>query len=170
MPRKKFRDPEPDGAEQQQHYPSTSNYDLSELYADLLHFAVVHLKLGGRLVCWIPIFKADYKEAITIPQHRCLELLANNEQNISSLTSRRLLTYQKLAELDANAASAETTKRAETRESVRDFRTRFFQSEEETRQERRQRKAELKEIGRQEALNRGKRLDENGKVSTIPPQ
>lgn len=28
------------------------------------------------------------------------------------------------------------------------------------------RKAEIKEIGRQEALNRGKRLDENGKVTT----
>lgn len=38
-------------------FPSTSNYDLSELYADLLRFAVKHLKLGGRLVCWIPIFK-----------------------------------------------------------------------------------------------------------------
>lgn len=38
-------------------FPSTSHYDLSELYADLLSFGVKHLKLGGRLVCWIPIFK-----------------------------------------------------------------------------------------------------------------
>lgn len=45
---------------------------------------------------------------------------------------------------------------------------RFFQYEEESRQVRRMRKAELKEIGRQEALNRGKRLDENGKVTTKP--
>lgn len=30
------------------------------------------------------------------------------------------------------------------------------------------RKAELKEIGRQEALNRGKRLDENGRFKTLP--
>lgn len=41
----------------QPHFPSTSSYDLRELYADLLRFAVAHLKLGGRLVCWIPIFK-----------------------------------------------------------------------------------------------------------------
>lgn len=43
---------------------------------------------------------------------------------------------------------------------------RFFSYEEESRQERRMRKAEIKEIGRQEALNRGKRLDENGKVTS----
>lgn len=161
MPRKKHRDPDAE----MQHYPSTSNYDLSELYADLLHFAVVHLKLGGRLVCWIPIFKADYKEAITIPQHGCLELVANSEQNISALTSRRLLTYAKIAELPADADAG---RKRDAVESVGDFRTRFFESEEETRQERRMRKAELKEIGRQEALNRGKRLDENGKVTTQP--
>lgn len=43
--------------EDEPQFPSTTNYDLSELYADLLHFAVNHLKMGGRLVCWIPIFK-----------------------------------------------------------------------------------------------------------------
>lgn len=52
-PRKKLSEP----SEDMQHFPSTSNYDLSELYADLLSFAVAHLRLGGRLVCWIPIFK-----------------------------------------------------------------------------------------------------------------
>lgn len=45
---------------------------------------------------------------------------------------------------------------------------RFFQYEEEGRQARRIRKAELKEIGRQEALKRGKHLDEHGKVSARP--
>lgn len=46
---------------------------------------------------------------------------------------------------------------------------RFFQSaHEESRKVRRMQKAELKEIGRQEALNRGKRLDENGKFTTKP--
>lgn len=53
-PRKKNNEP----SEDMQHFPSTSNYDLSELYADLLSFAVAHLRLGGRLVCWIPIFKS----------------------------------------------------------------------------------------------------------------
>lgn len=33
-----------------------------------------------------------------IPQHDCLKLLANCEQELTSLTSRRLLTYEKIAE------------------------------------------------------------------------
>lgn len=39
------------------HYPSTSKYELSSLYDDLLRFAAKHLRIGGRLVCWIPIFR-----------------------------------------------------------------------------------------------------------------
>lgn len=39
------------------HYPSTSPYQLSSLYEDLLRFASQHLRIGGRLVCWIPIYK-----------------------------------------------------------------------------------------------------------------
>lgn len=39
------------------HYPSTSHYQLSSLYEDLLRFAIKHLRIGGRLVCWVPIYK-----------------------------------------------------------------------------------------------------------------
>lgn len=39
------------------HYPSTSPYNLSNLYADLLNFAAKHLVNGGRLVCWMPVHK-----------------------------------------------------------------------------------------------------------------
>lgn len=39
------------------HYPSTSKYELANLYDDLLRFAAKHLRIGGRLVCWIPIFR-----------------------------------------------------------------------------------------------------------------
>lgn len=38
-------------------YPSTSNYNLANLYGDLLKFSAKHLRLGGRLVCWIPVIK-----------------------------------------------------------------------------------------------------------------
>lgn len=31
-----------------------------------------------------------------LPKHRCLELIANSEQDISALASRRLLTYEKI--------------------------------------------------------------------------
>lgn len=43
--------------EADQHYPSTSPYNLSNLYADLLNFAAQHLVSGGRLVCWMPVHK-----------------------------------------------------------------------------------------------------------------
>lgn len=39
------------------HIPSKIGYDLSEMYQDLLSFSAKHLKLGGRLVCWFPVFR-----------------------------------------------------------------------------------------------------------------
>lgn len=39
------------------HYPSTSPYQQSSLYGDLLRFAATRLKIGGRLVCWVPIYR-----------------------------------------------------------------------------------------------------------------
>lgn len=84
-----------------------------------------------------------------------MKLIANSEQVLSSLTSRRLLTYEKVAE--PNEMSDNVIKH------IDDFRAKFFTSGEETRQERRIRQAELKEIGRQEALKRGKIIVKNGK-------
>lgn len=48
---------ENNGDEGVPHYPSTSPYSLSNLYGDLLVFCAKHLRIGGRLVCWIPIFR-----------------------------------------------------------------------------------------------------------------
>lgn len=48
------------------------------------------------------------------------------------------------------------------------FKNRFFSYAEETREARRIKQAEIRENGRQEALKRGKRLDENGKVTNRP--
>lgn len=112
--------------------------------------------------------------------------MANCEQDISALTARRLLTYEKIPFDDEQ----QEIKSEDVTDLLGDFRNkyvsnlrilyytintdilnflyRFFAYGEESRQVRRIRKAELKEIGRQEALNRGKRLDENGKVTTKP--
>lgn len=53
----KNRRPLKPNAENVVHYPSMSPYQSSSLYDDLLRFAGEHLRIGGRLVCWIPIFK-----------------------------------------------------------------------------------------------------------------
>lgn len=88
-----------------------------------------------------------------------MKLVANSEQVLSLLTSRRLLTYEKIAEPCADCD--------DVFEQIGDFRAKFFTSGEETRQERKLRQAELKEIGRQEALKRGKIIIKNGKQHKI---
>lgn len=92
-----------------------------------------------------------------MPKHSCFELIANSEQDISAAVSRRLLTFEKIAEPCSDAIEVIT-------DDIADFRLKFFASGEETRHERRIQRAELREIGRQEAIKRGKVLDENGKV------
>lgn len=39
------------------HIPAKIEYGLTNIYSDLLRFAAEHLKLGGRLVCWFPVFR-----------------------------------------------------------------------------------------------------------------
>lgn len=39
------------------HIPSKVNYDLCQIYYDLLNFSATHLKMNGRLVCWYPLFR-----------------------------------------------------------------------------------------------------------------
>lgn len=123
-----------------------------------------------------------------VPQHPCLELIANSEQDISAMTSRRLLTYAKLFDVTQNGISDETNTAANM-ENFDDFRNkyamtraqnwfyllyiyilfffRFFSYAEDTRQERRLKQAALREHGRQEAMKRGKTLDENGKWNKV---
>lgn len=142
------------------HYPSTSHYSLQHLYLDLLTFSAKHLVIGGRLVCWFPFHRDDYNDGM-IPQHGCLEIVANSEQPLSGITSRRLLTYEKVAEFTEDCESS-------TKEDILEFRPRYFDSGLESRQERRIRKAERREIGRLEAIKRGKILDEkDGKFKKV---
>lgn len=67
------------------------------MFDDLLRFSFKHLRLGGRLVCWFPIGRNDYQEKL-LPQHSALMLVANSEQKLCGETTRRLLTYEKVAE------------------------------------------------------------------------
>lgn len=101
------------------------------------------------------IFRRDYTEDC-IPKSNCLKLIANSEQYLSSIASRRLLTYEKIAE--------PTSDDVDRINSVNDdFRTKFFAFDDLERQERRIQKAELREIGKQEAAKRGKIIDDQDK-------
>ncbi|XP_065567577.1 tRNA (guanine(10)-N2)-methyltransferase homolog isoform X1 [Artemia franciscana] len=79
------------------HHPSKVQYSLENVLIDLLKFAGRHLELHGRLVFWLPVYRADYSEDI-LPQHPCLKLIANCEQPLASHTSRRLIVMEKMAE------------------------------------------------------------------------
>ncbi|EDW34634.1 GL21470 [Drosophila persimilis] len=135
------------------HYPSTSHYSLQSLYCDLLEFSAKHLKLGGRLVCWLPFHREDYDEAM-LPHHKHLRLVANSEQPLTGNTSRRLLTYEKSSEYSHAEASEPRITHVPT--PSEDFRDRYFNNALESRKDRRMRKAELRELGRLEMESRGK--------------
>nr|CAH0109655.1 unnamed protein product [Daphnia galeata] len=79
------------------HFPSKTQYGLGDIYKDLLNFAANNLKLHGRLVFWIPIIRMEYDPDL-LPEHPCLETIANSEQILNLHSSRRLITMQKIME------------------------------------------------------------------------
>ncbi|XP_074920023.1 tRNA (guanine(10)-N(2))-methyltransferase TRMT11 isoform X9 [Chelonoidis abingdonii] len=81
------------------HISISSNYHLSDIFFDLLNSAAEYLVMGGRLVYWLPVYKPEYTEEI-IPRHPCLKLISNCEQMLSSHTSRRLITMEKVKEFE----------------------------------------------------------------------
>ena len=75
-------------------------YNLGDIYVDLVVFASKHLVKGGRLVSWIPVNRQHYAtDSVNevLPSHPCLELVANCQQIISSHTSRRCLVFTKVS-------------------------------------------------------------------------
>ncbi|KAL3279515.1 hypothetical protein HHI36_017024 [Cryptolaemus montrouzieri] len=128
------------------HIPSKIAYGISSIYKDLLVFSSKHLKLGGRLVCWFPIFREDYREE-GLPSHPCLKLIANSEQILSKLTSRRMLTFEKMEEPPENQQEIKFN-------GILDFREKYFEAREETRSEKRTREAKLRNQNKIEYLKR----------------
>ncbi|XP_070305951.1 tRNA (guanine(10)-N(2))-methyltransferase homolog isoform X3 [Odocoileus virginianus] len=81
------------------HVPVSLNYHLSDMFFDLLNFSAETLVLGGRLVYWLPVYTPEYTEEM-VPWHPCLRLISNCEQKLSSHTSRRLITMEKVKEFE----------------------------------------------------------------------
>ncbi|XP_068616195.1 tRNA (guanine(10)-N2)-methyltransferase homolog [Brachionichthys hirsutus] len=86
-----------DGSYVESHVPVSQVYYLSDIFTDLLNFSAHHLVMRGRLVYWLPIYRPEYSEQM-IPLHPCLRLISNCEQMLSSHTSRRLITMEKIKE------------------------------------------------------------------------
>jgi len=58
-------------------------------------FSSKHLKLYGRLLFWVPVFRQDYNDA-QMARHSCFKLIGNCEQVLTTFTARRLLVYEKI--------------------------------------------------------------------------
>uniref|UniRef100_A0AAX7SUV8 tRNA (guanine(10)-N(2))-methyltransferase TRMT11 n=1 Tax=Astatotilapia calliptera TaxID=8154 RepID=A0AAX7SUV8_ASTCA len=82
---------------EESHVPVSQAYHLSDIFTDLLNFSAHHLVMGGRLVYWLPVYRPEYCEEM-VPLHPCLQLISNCEQTLSSHTSRRLITMEKIKE------------------------------------------------------------------------
>nr|CAB3267256.1 tRNA (guanine(10)-N2)-methyltransferase homolog [Phallusia mammillata] len=80
----------------QVHFPEQMAYHLDDVFLDLLAFAARLLVCGGRLVYWMPVYRADYTSDI-IPQHPALKLLYNCEQVLNRHSSRRLIVMVKVS-------------------------------------------------------------------------
>ncbi|KAH0788219.1 tRNA (guanine(10)-N2)-methyltransferase [Histomonas meleagridis] len=73
---------------------------LLPLLLKLYEFAAKALKVGGRLVFWLPCaYNLDTEK--DLPKHPALKLISNCQQSLMSRYCRHLLTYQKIAEIDA---------------------------------------------------------------------
>ncbi|ORZ02391.1 S-adenosyl-L-methionine-dependent methyltransferase [Syncephalastrum racemosum] len=78
------------------YYPPTKPYEMSEVLDDLLEFSSRQLRVGGRLVYWLPTVVDEY--ALTdVPQHPCMKLVSNSEQNFGQW-ARRLITMEKVCQ------------------------------------------------------------------------
>lgn len=73
---------------------------MSEVLSDLLEFSAKHLRIGGRLVYWLPTVVDEYSNT-DVPQHPSMVLISNSEQNFGQW-SRRLITMEKVKSWDAN--------------------------------------------------------------------
>jgi len=112
------------------HYPAKTAYRLCDVFRDLLQMAAHHLRVGGRLVYWMPVNRAQYTPAL-VPSHPCLCLRHNIEQVLNTHSSRRLIVMVKTRQPRAGEAAASSVQPL-----AQEFRLAFFEGAQLTRQQR----------------------------------
>lgn len=117
------------------HFPSKIEYGLNEIIKDLMWFSSKHLKLYGRLLFWVPVFRQDYNDA-QMARHSCFKLIGNCEQVLTTFTARRLLVYEKIKMPQDTDECSSAIPAAST------FREKYFTHGDENRLTRKQKKAE----------------------------
>ena len=75
------------------HIPSKIKYNLCDIVKDLLDFAALHLKIGGRLVFWMPVEKNCFSKQII--SHQYFNVISLSEQHLSGHHSRVLIVLER---------------------------------------------------------------------------
>ncbi|XP_055959015.1 tRNA (guanine(10)-N2)-methyltransferase homolog [Patella vulgata] len=109
------------------HIPQKVQYQLSDIFRDLLNFAAKYLRLGGRLVFWFPVIRSDYLES-NIPIHPSFQLIANCQQPLNSKVARRLITMEKIHNFQESSRDASVD---QDHYEDRSFRQRYFHQQKE---------------------------------------
>eukprot|EP00735_Rhodelphis_limneticus_P011545 TRINITY_DN4658_c0_g1::TRINITY_DN4658_c0_g1_i1::g.19547::m.19547 TRINITY_DN4658_c0_g1::TRINITY_DN4658_c0_g1_i1::g.19547 ORF type:complete len:513 (+),score=88.09,sp/Q5R962/TRM11_PONAB/32.91/4e-80,UPF0020/PF01170.13/2.8e-10,Methyltransf_26/PF13659.1/3.9e-08,N6_N4_Mtase/PF01555.13/1.1,N6_N4_Mtase/PF01555.13/75,N6_Mtase/PF02384.11/0.49 TRINITY_DN4658_c0_g1_i1:175-1539(+) len=76
------------------HIPQTKQYSIPDSILALVSFAASHLRIGGRLVFWLPV-TPTYTDN-DVPRHPAMQLIANSLQPLTMRWGRRLITMEKL--------------------------------------------------------------------------
>jgi tRNA (guanine10-N2)-methyltransferase len=112
-----------------QHVPSKVHYNLNCIMNDLLKFSAEYLKIGGRLVFWMPINKDEDNQLLETtvePKHKCFRLICTPEQVLTRYTSRVLICMEKYRELDDCESGGDAED--QVIEIAKNFRDNFFNS------------------------------------------
>lgn len=80
-------------------YPRKTHCDINVLLTDLLLLSVNNLKLGGRLVYYLPVIKTDHSFDDYIPQHPYLKMISYCEQALTNKLSRLMVIMEKIEDL-----------------------------------------------------------------------
>lgn len=91
-------------------YPTKILYQMSDLLRDLLEFSVKHLRVGGRLVFYLPVTFSndDQKFEDFIPSHPSLKLIAYSNQTLTKKSFRLMVTMEKIDESSETLAEEAT--------------------------------------------------------------
>lgn len=79
-------------------YPSKISYRMSELLEDLLTLAADHLKIGGRLIYFLPVIASEDPFEVSIPRHPSLNLVSCSEQSLIGKNFRLMVVMEKSRE------------------------------------------------------------------------
>ena len=108
------------------HSANTMVYDADDVIVDMLDIAATFLCVGGRLTYLLPTFGAwEVERGVRcrhgkeeVPRHPCFELVANSEDKLTQLISRRLVTMKKVRAYEAERREEYTVV---TRRSLKEF-------------------------------------------------